>query len=96
LSYRRTLIVILLLMLIGLQSRLWLGPGSFAHVNGLQKKMAQADATNTTKEERNKILRKEIRDLKDGLETVEEKARSELGLIKENETFFLLVEKDEN
>ncbi|MFT7687851.1 MAG: cell division protein FtsB [Candidatus Azotimanducaceae bacterium] len=83
-------------MFIGLQFRLWIGPGSFAHVNGLQKKMTHADAANTVKEERNKVLRVEIRDLKDGLETVEEKARTELGLIKEDETFFLLVDKDKD
>lgn len=95
-NFRGTLIVILLLMLVGLQSRLWIGSGSFAHVNGLQKQMAQADAENSVKEERNKVLRKEIRALKNGLDAVEEKARNELGLIKEGETFFLLVEKDDN
>lgn len=95
-TLRRIVIAILLLMFIGLQSRLWIGSGSFAHVNGLQKKMAQAEAENTVKEERNKVLRIEIRDLKNGLDTVEEKARNELGLIKEDETFFLLIDKDEN
>jgi len=93
-TFRRILIAILLLMLVGLQSRLWVGSGSFGHVNGLQKKVAQADATNMVKEERNKVLRKEIRDLKNGLDAVEEKARTELGLIKEDETFFLLVDKE--
>ena len=80
-------------MLLGLQARLWIGPGSYAHVNGLQKKVTQAESANSVKMERNKVLKAEIRDLKDGLETVEEKARAELGLIKEGETFFLIVDK---
>ena len=45
------------------------------------------------KEQRNKILRAEIMDLRDGLDAVEEKARSEFGLLKEGETFYLLVDE---
>ncbi len=44
-------------------------------------------------EYRNRILRAEIAELKEGLESIEEKARSELGMIKEGETFFLLVNR---
>jgi cell division protein FtsB len=79
----------------GLQSRLWLGEGSFAHVNTLQAKVSRKVAENSVKVQRNKILRAEIIELKRGLESIEEKARSEFGLIKEGETFFLLIEDDQ-
>jgi cell division protein FtsB len=72
-----------------------LGEGSFAHVNTLQAKVSRKVAENSVKVQRNKILRAEIIELKRGLESIEEKARSEFGLIKEGETFFLLIEDDQ-
>jgi len=92
---RKILILALLVVLAGLQSRLWLGEGSFAHVNTLQAKVSRKVAENSVKVQRNKILRAEIIELKRGLESIEEKARSEFGLIKEGETFFLLIEDDQ-
>ncbi len=92
---RKVLILVLLVVLVGLQSRLWLGEGSFAHVNTLQAKVSRKVAENSVKVQRNKILRAEIIELKRGLESIEEKARSEFGLIKEGETFFLLIEDDQ-
>jgi len=91
---RRILIVVLVFLLAGLQSRLWLGEGSFAHANTLQDKVTRRVADNTIRAQRNKILRAEIIELKSGLESIEEKARSEFGLIKEGETFFLLVDDE--
>ncbi len=88
----RTFIAVLLLTLGGLQTRLWVGQGSFAHVNGLQSQVEQRTAENESRIQRNEILKAEIRDLKQGLDAVEDIARSELGLIKKGETFFLLVE----
>ena len=92
---RKVLILALLVVLVGLQSRRWLGEGSFAHVNTLQAKVSRKVAENGVKVQRNKILRAEIIELKRGLESIEEKARSEFGLIKEGETFFLLIEDDQ-
>ena len=92
---RKVLILALLVVLAGLQSRLWLGEGSFAHVNTLQAKVSRKVAENSVKVQRNKILRAEIIELKRGLQSIEEKARSEFGLIKEGETFFLLIEDDQ-
>ncbi len=89
---RKVLIFALLVVLVGLQSRLWMGEGSFAHVNTLQAKVSRKAAENGVKMQMNKILRAEIIELKRGLESIEEKARSEFGLIKDGETFFLLVE----
>ena len=92
---RKVLILALLVVLAGLQSRLWLGEGSFAHVSTLQAKVSRKVAENSVKVQRNKILRAEIIELKRGLESIEEKARSEFCLIKEGETFFLLIEDDQ-
>ena len=82
----------LLLILGGLHYRLWVGEGSFAHVNDLQSKVESRASENEARRQRNEILKAEIFDLKEGLSTVEEIARSELGLIKRGETFFLLIE----
>ncbi|MFT4714083.1 MAG: cell division protein FtsB [Candidatus Azotimanducaceae bacterium] len=91
---RRVVIAVLLVILTGLQFRLWVGEGSFAHVSTLLAKEGRKVLENGVKVQRNKILRAEIIELKSGLESIEEKARSEFGLIKEGETFFLLVEDD--
>ena len=88
----RIFVVAALLISAGLQYRLWVGEGSFAHVNDLRSQVSLRTAENKSRQQRNEILRAEILDLKQGLEAVEDIARSELGLIKKGETFFLLVE----
>jgi len=88
------LVVAVLIVMIGwMQWRLWVGEGSFAHVSGLEQEVNQNLSENEQKRQRNQVLKAEIFDLRAGLEAVEEKARSEFGLIKEGETFFLLVEE---
>lgn len=93
---RRVLIAVLGLLVLGLQARLWIGEGSLAHVNALEERVETQALANETRVQRNKVLRAEIRDLKDGFDAIEEKARSEFGMVKEGETFFLLVEKPRN
>ena len=88
----RLFVVVLLLAIAGLQGRLWTGQGSFAHINGLGEKVSLRLAENESRRGRNAVLKAETLDLKQGLEAVEDIARSELGLIKEGEIFFLLVE----
>ena len=88
----RIFVVVLLLAIAGLQTRLWIGQGSFAHVNGLGEKVSLRSAENDSRRGRNTVLKAEIVDLKQGLEAVEDIARSELGMIKKGETFFLIVE----
>ncbi len=89
----RWLIAGLLLVIIAVQGRLWIGEGSLAQVNDLQARVVQVRVENSVREQRNRILRAEIIELKSGLESIEEKARSEFGLIKQGETFFLLVDE---
>lgn len=92
----RWLIAGLVLIVLFLQGRLWVGEGSLAQVSGLQVRVERESAENSIKEQRNRVLRAEIVELKSGLESIEEKARSEFGLIKEGETFFLLVDESKS
>ncbi|MAI52838.1 MAG: cell division protein FtsB [Gammaproteobacteria bacterium TMED95] len=82
------------LLLVGffLQFRLWTGEGSYAHVSALQQQLDEKVADNEAKTMRNRLLRAEIMDLRQGLEAVEERARTEFGLIKKDETFILLLD----
>ena len=91
-KWNRMVVVFFVLMALGLQLRLWIGKGSIAHVSGLSIKVDRQTAENGRKQRRNELLKAEIVDLRDGLEAIEAKARSELGLIKEGEIFFLLLE----
>ncbi len=89
-------LTILLLLTVGLQHRLWVGEGSFAEVNLLEERAARQRTAIEILEYRNRILRAEIAELKTGLQSIEERARSELGMIKEGETFFLLVHRKDS
>ncbi|WP_297528979.1 cell division protein FtsB [Thiohalobacter sp.] len=89
----RWLIALLVALLIYLQYRLWVGDGSLAEVWRLRGAVAEQRAENARLQERNQALDAEVRDLKEGLEAVEERARSELGMIREGEVFYQIVEE---
>jgi cell division protein FtsB len=76
-------------LLIGLlavvQAQLWLGRGSVADVARMRDKLDEQKARNTAAQQANDQLAAEVRDLQEGLETVEEKARAELGMVRPNE-----------
>lgn len=86
------LFIVLILFLAGLQYRLWIGEGSLAQVSRLQQQIAEQQGENERLLERNRILEAEVMELKRGMETVEERARQELGMLKEGETLYLLTE----
>lgn len=86
------LFVVLGLLLAGLQYRLWVGDGSLAQVTELKEQIAQQRGENEQLLERNRILEAEVLELKQGMETVEERARHELGMVKEGETLYQLAE----
>ena len=86
------LFVVLILLLAGLQYRLWVGDGSLAQVTDLQRQIAEQQGENERLLERNQILEAEVMELKQGTETVEERARHELGMVKEGETLYQLAE----
>lgn len=86
------LFVALVLVLAGLQYRLWVGEGSLAQVAELQREIDEQKGENERLLERNRILEAEVLELKKGMETVEERARHELGMVKEGETLYQLAE----
>ncbi|MDE1165965.1 MAG: cell division protein FtsB [Pseudomonas sp.] len=86
------LFLVLLLLLGGLQYRLWVGNGSLAQVASLQQQIADQHAENENLLERNRVLDAEVAELKKGMETVEERARHELGMVKEGETLYQLAQ----
>lgn len=83
---------ILIVLLVGLQYRLWVGEGSFAEVARLHTAINKQKAENARIHERNAALDAEVQDLKQGVEAIEERARSELGMVKKDEVFFQIVE----
>ncbi|MBQ0712250.1 MAG: cell division protein FtsB [Porticoccus sp.] len=91
----RWLLVILTLFFLLLQYRLWVGEGSMAQRQVLQHKVDIQQEENDVLHERNSILAGEVSDLKDGLESVEERARTDLGMVKEGETFYMVVDKEQ-
>lgn len=86
------LFLVLLLLLAGLQYRLWVGDGSLAQVTDLSQQIAEQHSENDVLLERNRVLYAEVRELKKGMETVEERARHELGMVKEGETLYQLAQ----
>jgi cell division protein FtsB len=88
----RYIALILLILIIALQVKLWAGQGGMAEVWRLEKSVAEQKAQNETLKVRNDALAAEVANLKDGDEAVEERARSELGLVKPGETFYQIVE----
>ena len=91
----RLVILILVLMLIFLQYRLWVGEGSLAEVYNLRREIEAQHQTLERLRQRNQALQAEVADLKRGLAAIEERARSELGMIKEGEVFYQVIEPRE-
>ena len=83
----RVVPAILIGLLLIFHAQLWVGRGSVQSVQDMQSRLVQQNASNLKAQEANAQLAAEVRDLKEGLEMVEEKARSELGMVKPNEIF---------
>ncbi len=90
----KILLVALLLLLLGLQYRLWFGEGNILYVSKLKQQIEEQKAENQRLKSQNAHLVAEVEALRTGYDAIEAKAREELGLIKEGETFFLFVEED--
>ncbi len=88
----KLLIVALLSLLVFLQYKLWLGEGSLAEVWRTHQTIEIQAQENAMLKERNAALDAEVKDLKHGLDAIEERARVELGMIKKDETFYRIVE----
>lgn len=88
----RTIFFVLLLAFLGLQYKLWLGDGSILQWRNLQQKIAEQTKVNEKKMARNKALEADIIELQSGDQALEEQARYELGMVKNEETYYQFVE----
>ncbi|MGQ0658449.1 MAG: cell division protein FtsB [Chromatiales bacterium] len=88
----RMVAVLLLALLLVVQRELWFGEGGLPAVFALQHQIDAQVAENAQLRERNLTLEAEVEDLKQGLEAIEERARSEMGMIKEGEIFFQIID----
>ena len=85
----------LLCLFASLQYQLWFGHHGVKDFKRLKSAVEQHTEVNTRLERRNKLLKADVEDLKLGLEGIEERARNELGMIKEGETFFRVTHKND-
>ncbi|MCX7118195.1 MAG: septum formation initiator family protein [Legionellales bacterium] len=87
----RTIIIFLLLALIGLQYKLWLGDASVLQWFHLESKLMAEEQENKRLEARNSAVEADVLELKSGEQALEEQARYELGMIKEGEVYYQCV-----
>lgn len=92
----RTVTAILFMFFLLLQYRLWFGKNSVPDYLTLKSEVARQHDANDKLNQRNKLLYADTDDLKLGSEAIEERARNELGMIKEGETFFRIIPTDKS
>jgi len=90
----KTLLVILSILVTLLQAKLWWGDGSIPRVVQLSRNLEQEVKVTQALRDRNQQLSAEVHDLKTALDAVEERARSELGMLKEGEMYYQFVEPE--
>ena len=83
----------LFLLLLVLQYRLWFAEGSLAEQHRLEIQIVEKTRINTELQARNAVLEREVMELQSGNKGVEQRAREQLGLVREGETFYQIVEK---
>ena len=89
LTMKKLVITVLSLVVIYLQIRLWVGEGGLVELLAQQEQLERFGLENERLYQRNQLLAREVVELQQGMETVEESARQELGMIRRDETFFL-------
>ncbi len=92
----RAITILLLVFLVLLQYRLWFGKNSVPDYLALEAEVQRQQLDNNKLKHRNKLLYADTDDLKSGVEAIEERARNELGMIKEGETFFRLIPSEKS
>ena len=89
----RWMLLVLALLLGWLQYRFWFGPGNSGEVMMLEAQVANQERDNEGLQQRNDALAAEVKDLKEGQSAIEERARFELGMIRQDEKFVQIPEK---
>jgi cell division protein FtsB len=87
----RLVTIALIVLIAWVQAELWFGKAGFTHVSEMRRELAALQGANDAARQRNDQLQAEVSDLKEGLEMVEEKARSELGMIRPDELLVVLT-----
>ncbi len=90
----KLIVVILFVLLMWLQYKLWLGDGGIPEVLELEAEIETVQSEVNTLQERNRALNAEVMDLKKGIEAIEERARSEMGMIKKDEIYYQVIDRD--
>ena len=88
----KSLAVVLIALIALVQYPLWLGKGSWQQVRAFEHEINRTQQENQKLQNRNMVFHAEINDLKQGTDALEERARSDIGMIKKNEIFFQIVE----
>ena len=88
----RVLTVVLGVLIVLIQYPLWLGKGGWMRVWEIDRQVTAQKQTNVKLDVRNKALDAEVRDLKQGSDAIEERARYELGMVKQDEVFFQVLQ----
>ena len=88
----KPLVAALLVLLVFLQYKLWLGEGGLTEIWRTHQAIEAQMQENAVLKERNAALDAEVKDLKHGFDAIEERARAELGMIRKDETFYRIVE----
>ena len=88
----RALAIVLVLLIAAIQTPLWFGSGGWLKVWELNRQVEAQRRTNAELQARNAAMDAEVRDLKTGYEAIEERARSELGMIRQDEVFYRILE----
>ena len=88
----KKLLLLLIFLIVYLQYRLWFGDGSLQDVWELHQEVEMQRQQNIELRERNAALQAEVTDLQQGFDAIEEHAREDLGMVKEGETFYQVVE----
>ena len=92
----RSVMWVLVILLLILQYHLWFGQGGYSQAWKLRKQLEKQAQENTELQQRNAILTAEVLDLKQGRQAVEEHARNDLGMVKNDETFYQVVHANKN
>lgn len=92
----RWLLLTLLLLLGVMQYRLWFADGSFAEQHRLELQVEEQNRINAELQARNAVLEREVLELQTGNQGVEQRAREQLGLVREGETFYQIIDKPES
>jgi len=92
----KILALVLLILLVWLQYKIWLQDGGIPEVLQLQQEVESVKTEVEKLEERNASLDAEVQDLKKGLDAIEERARSEMGMIKEGEVYYQVIDSNKS